>query len=192
RIRLASQIGSGLTGVLYVLDEPSIGLHQRDNSRLLESLRGLRDLGNSVLVVEHDEEAILTADHVIDMGPAAGVHGGEICAQGTPAEVMANPDSLTGKYLTGEREIELPPEGRRPVNRKKMLKVSGATGNNLKSVTGEIPVGLFTCVTGVSGGGKSTFTIETLYKAAARRLHNASDAPANFDRIEGLEHFDKV
>ena len=192
RIRLASQIGSGLTGVLYVLDEPSIGLHQRDNTRLLESLRGLRDLGNSVLVVEHDEEAILTADYVIDMGPAAGVHGGEVCAEGTPAEVMANPRSLTGKYLTGEREIALPPEGRRPVDRKKTLKISGATGNNLKNVTGEIPVGLFTCVTGVSGGGKSTFTIETLYKAAARRLHNASDAPAAFDRIEGLEHFDKV
>ena len=192
RIRLASQIGSGLTGVLYVLDEPSIGLHQRDNSRLLESLRGLRDLGNSVLVVEHDEEAIMTADYVIDMGPAAGVHGGEICAEGTPDEVMANPKSLTGKYLTGEREIELPPQGRRPVDRKKMLRISGATGNNLKAVTGEIPVGLFTCVTGVSGGGKSTFTIETLYKAAARRLHNASDAPAPFDRIEGLEHFDKV
>ncbi len=192
RIRLASQIGSGLTGVLYVLDEPSIGLHQRDNSRLLESLRGLRDLGNSVLVVEHDEEAILTADYVIDMGPAAGIHGGEVCAQGTPEDVMANPNSLTGKYLTGEREIELPPEGRRPVDRKRMLKISGATGNNLKNVTGEIPGGLFTCVTGVSGGGKSTFTIETLYKAAARRLHNASDAPAPFDRIEGLEMFDKV
>jgi excinuclease ABC subunit A len=192
RIRLASQIGSGLTGVLYVLDEPSIGLHQRDNTRLLESLKGLRDLGNSVLVVEHDEEAILTADYVIDMGPAAGVHGGTVCAHGAPAEVMANPNSLTGKYLTGEREIELPPEGRRPVNRKRMLKVSGATGNNLKDVTGEIPVGLFTCITGVSGGGKSTFTIETLYKAAARRLNNASDAPAPFDRIEGLEQFDKV
>lgn len=192
RIRLASQIGSGLTGVLYVLDEPSIGLHQRDNTRLLESLKGLRDLGNSVLVVEHDEEAILTADYVIDMGPAAGVHGGTVCAHGTPEEVMANPNSLTGKYLTGEREIELPPEGRRPVNRKRMLKVSGATGNNLKDVTGEIPVGLFTCITGVSGGGKSTFTIETLYKAAARRLNNASDAPAPFDRIEGLEQFDKV
>ncbi len=192
RIRLASQIGSGLTGVLYVLDEPSIGLHQRDNSRLLESLRGLRDLGNSVLVVEHDEEAILTADHVIDMGPAAGVHGGEICAQGKPAEVMANSKSLTGQYLSGVREIELPPEGRRRRNPKKVLKVIGATGNNLKDVTGEIPVGLFTCVTGVSGGGKSTFTIETLYKAAARRLNNASDAPAPFDRIEGLEQFDKV
>jgi excinuclease ABC subunit A len=192
RIRLASQIGSGLTGVLYVLDEPSIGLHQRDNTRLLDSLKGLRDLGNSVLVVEHDEEAILTADYVIDMGPAAGVHGGQVCAEGTPAEVMANPNSLTGQYLTGAREIELPPEGRRPINRKRMLKVSGATGNNLKNVTGEIPVGVFTCITGVSGGGKSTFTIETLYKAAARRLNNASDAPAPFDRIEGLEHFDKV
>ena len=192
RIRLASQIGSGLTGVLYVLDEPSIGLHQRDNSRLLESLRGLRDLGNSVLVVEHDEEAILTADYVIDMGPAAGVHGGEVCAQGTPAEVMANAKSLTAKYLTGEREIELPADGRRPIDRKRMLRISGATGNNLKNVTGEIPGGVFTCITGVSGGGKSTFTIETLYKAAARRLHNASDAPAPFDRIEGLEMFDKV
>jgi excinuclease ABC subunit A len=143
-------------------------------------------------VVEHDEEAILTADYVIDMGPAAGIHGGEVCAQGTPAEVMANGNSLTAKYLTGEREIELPPEGRRPIDRKKILRISGATGNNLKNVTGEIPAGLFTCVTGVSGGGKSTFTIETLYKAAARRLHNASDAPAPFDRIEGLEMFDKV
>jgi excinuclease ABC subunit A len=190
RIRLASQIGSGLTGVLYVLDEPSIGLHQRDNTRLLTSLRGLRDLGNSVLVVEHDEEAIVTADHVIDMGPAAGIHGGEIVAQGTPADIMASPNSLTGQYLTGEREIPLP-EDRRPVGTRR-LRVTGARGNNLKSVTAEIPVGTFTCVTGVSGGGKSTFTIETLYKAAARRLNNASDAPAPHDRIEGLEHFDKV
>ena len=190
RIRLASQIGSGLTGVLYVLDEPSIGLHQRDNSRLLTSLKGLRDLGNSVLVVEHDEEAILTADHVIDMGPAAGVHGGKVVAEGTPADIMANPDSLTGQYLTGAREIAVP-EDRRPIG-KKRLKVIGARGNNLKDVTGEIPVGVFTCITGVSGGGKSTFTIETLYKAAARRLNNASDAPAPHDRIEGLEHFDKV
>jgi excinuclease ABC subunit A len=190
RIRLASQIGSGLTGVLYVLDEPSIGLHQRDNTRLLESLRGLRDLGNSVLVVEHDEEAILTADYVIDMGPAAGVHGGEIIAQGKPADIIANPNSLTGQYLSGVREIEVPE--RRPFSKKKMLKVVGATGNNLKNVTGEIPLGTFTCITGVSGGGKSTFTIETLYKAAARRLHNASDAPAPHERIEGLEQFDKV
>ncbi|HEX7887640.1 MAG TPA: excinuclease ABC subunit UvrA [Phenylobacterium sp.] len=191
RIRLASQIGSGLTGVLYVLDEPSIGLHQRDNTRLLTSLKGLRDLGNSVLVVEHDEEAILTADHVIDMGPAAGVHGGEIIAEGKPAEIMANPRSLTGQYLSGAREIAVPDE-RRPISRKKVLRVVGAAGNNLKSVTAEIPVGTFTCITGVSGGGKSTFTIETLYKAAARRLHNASDAPAPHERIEGLENFDKV
>ncbi|MHC3126661.1 excinuclease ABC subunit A [Brevundimonas sp. GN22] len=192
RIRLASQIGSGLTGVLYVLDEPSIGLHQRDNTRLLESLKGLRDLGNSVLVVEHDEEAVLSADYVIDMGPGAGINGGHVCAEGTPEQIMANPKSLTGQYLTGEREIALPVDGRRPIDRKRMLKVSGATGNNLKDVTGEIPVGVFTCITGVSGGGKSTFTIETLYKAAARRLNNASAAPAHFDRIEGLNHFDKV
>jgi excinuclease ABC subunit A len=190
RIRLASQIGSGLTGVLYVLDEPSIGLHQRDNSRLLTSLKGLRDLGNSVLVVEHDEEAILTADHVIDMGPAAGVHGGEIIAEGTAEQIMAEPKSLTGQYLLGVKEIPIP-EDRRPIS-KKRLKVIGARGNNLKDVTGEIPVGVFTCVTGVSGGGKSTFTIETLYKAAARRLNNASDAPAAHERIEGLENFDKV
>jgi excinuclease ABC subunit A len=191
RIRLASQIGSGLTGVLYVLDEPSIGLHQRDNTRLLTSLKGLRDLGNSVLVVEHDEEAILTADHVIDMGPAAGVHGGQIIAEGTPGDVMAHPESLTGQYLSGTREIEVP-EDRRPISKKKVLRIVGATGNNLKNITGEIPVGTFTCITGVSGGGKSTFTIETLYKAAARRLHNASDAPAPHERIEGLENFDKV
>jgi excinuclease ABC subunit A len=191
RIRLASQIGSGLTGVLYVLDEPSIGLHQRDNARLLESLKGLRDLGNTVLVVEHDEEAILSADYVIDMGPAAGIHGGEVVAEGTPEEVMASPDSLTGLYLRGERRIEIP-ERRRPVSAKRMVRVIGATGNNLKHVTGEIPVGVFTCITGVSGGGKSTFTIETLYKAAARRLNNASDGPAPYERIEGLEQFDKV
>ncbi len=191
RIRLASQIGSGLTGVLYVLDEPSIGLHQRDNARLLTSLQGLRDLGNSVLVVEHDEEAILTADHVIDMGPAAGIHGGVVVAEGEPADVMATPGSLTGQYLTGERQIALPAQ-RRPFSPLKAVRVVGATGNNLKSVTAEIPVGTFTCITGVSGGGKSTFTVETLYKAAARRLNNASDAPAPYDRIEGLENFDKV
>ncbi|WP_300573779.1 excinuclease ABC subunit UvrA [Phenylobacterium sp.] len=191
RIRLASQIGSGLTGVLYVLDEPSIGLHQRDNTRLLNSLRGLRDLGNSVLVVEHDEEAILTADYVIDMGPAAGVHGGTVVAEGTPEQVIANPKSVTGQYLSGAREIAVPRD-RRPISKKKMVRIVGASGNNLKDVTGEIPVGVFTCITGVSGGGKSTFTIETLYKAAARRLHNASDAPAQHERIEGLENFDKV
>ncbi|MGZ3377377.1 MAG: excinuclease ABC subunit UvrA, partial [Phenylobacterium sp.] len=191
RIRLASQIGSGLTGVLYVLDEPSIGLHQRDNARLLVSLKGLRDLGNSVLVVEHDEEAILTADYVIDMGPRAGVHGGEIIATGTADDIMAEPRSITGQYLSGVREIEVPAE-RRPISKKNVLRVIGATGNNLKNVTAEIPQGTFTCITGVSGGGKSTFTIETLYKAAARRLHNASDAPAPYERIEGLELFDKV
>jgi excinuclease ABC subunit A len=191
RIRLASQIGSGLTGVLYVLDEPSIGLHQRDNARLLTSLKGLRDLGNSVLVVEHDEEAILTADYVIDMGPAAGIHGGHVVAEGKPADIMANPNSLTGQYLSGAREIAIP-ERRRPISTKRMLKVIGASGNNLKGVTGEIPVGTFTCITGVSGGGKSTFTIETLYKAAARRLNGASDAPAAHERIEGLSEFDKV
>ena len=191
RIRLASQIGSGLTGVLYVLDEPSIGLHQRDNARLLSSLKGLRDLGNSVLVVEHDEEAILTADYVIDLGPAAGIHGGHIIAEGTPADIMASKESLTGQYLTGAREIAVP-EQRRPFSKKKMIRVEGARGNNLKGISGEIPVGVFTCITGVSGGGKSTFTIETLYKAAARRLNNASDAPAPHDSITGLENFDKV
>jgi excinuclease ABC subunit A len=191
RIRLASQIGSGLTGVLYVLDEPSIGLHQRDNARLLTSLKGLRDLGNSVLVVEHDEEAILTADHVIDMGPAAGVHGGEVVAEGKPREIMESPRSLTGQYLTGMRRIDVPAQ-RRPFSRKRIVRVVGATGNNLKGVTAEIPVGTFTCITGVSGGGKSTFTIETLYKAAARRLNNASDVPGPHERIEGLENFDKV
>ncbi|ESQ76387.1 excinuclease ABC subunit UvrA [Asticcacaulis sp. AC402] len=197
RIRLASQIGSGLTGVLYVLDEPSIGLHQRDNDRLLVSLRGLRDLGNSVLVVEHDEDAILQADFVIDMGPAAGIHGGEIIAQGPPEAIKACAKSLTGQYLTGKREIPLfyskdTDQERRPINKKKMLKVIGARGNNLKNVTGEIPVGVMTCITGVSGGGKSTFTLETLYKAAARRLNNASAHPAAHDKIEGLEHFDKI
>ena len=191
RIRLASQIGSGLTGVLYVLDEPSIGLHQRDNTRLLTSLKELRDLGNSVLVVEHDEEAILTADHVIDMGPAAGVHGGEIIAEGAPQAIMDAKASVTGQYLTGAREIAIP-EVRRKPDKKKLIRVIGARGNNLKDVTGEIPAGLFTCITGVSGGGKSTFTIETLYKAAARRLNNASDAPAAHERIEGLTLFDKV
>jgi excinuclease ABC subunit A len=191
RIRLASQIGSGLTGVLYVLDEPSIGLHQRDNTRLLETLKRLRDLGNSVLVVEHDEEAILTADHVIDMGPAAGVHGGEVIAQGPPEKIVDSKKSVTGAYLSGAREIAIP-EKRRWAAGNKMLKLIGARGNNLKNVTAEIPVGTFTCITGVSGGGKSTLTIETLYKAAARKLNGANDAPAPYESIEGLEHFDKV
>ncbi|MEP9377657.1 excinuclease ABC subunit UvrA [Aquabacter sp. CN5-332] len=190
RIRLASQIGSGLSGVLYVLDEPSIGLHQRDNARLLETLKRLRDLGNTVIVVEHDEDAILAADYVVDVGPGAGIHGGEIIAQGTPAEIMANPASLTGKYLTGELSVGVP--ARRKPNAKRMLKLSGARGNNLKNVTAEIPLGLFTCVTGVSGGGKSTLLIDTLYKAVARRLNNATEAPAPFDKLEGLEHLDKV
>ena len=175
RIRLASQIGSGLTGVLYVLDEPSIGLHQRDNARLLETLKRLRDLGNTVIVVEHDEDAIRIADYVVDVGPGAGVHGGQIIAEGTPAEVMANPKSLTGQYLTGAREIAVPE--RRPINPHRWLKLIGARGNNLKNVTAEIPFGLFTCITGVSGGGKSTLLVDTLYKALARRLKAPAKLP---------------
>ncbi|MCB4822953.1 excinuclease ABC subunit UvrA [Roseicella aerolata] len=191
RIRLASQIGSGLTGVLYVLDEPSIGLHQRDNERLLATLRRLRDIGNTVLVVEHDEDAIRAADHLVDIGPAAGAGGGRVVAQGTPAEVAANPASLTGDYLSGRRRIEVPAT-RRKVDRKRMLRVVGARGNNLKEVAAEFPLGTFTCVTGVSGGGKSTLVIETLYKAAARRLMGAGTVPAPHDRIEGLELLDKI
>jgi excinuclease ABC subunit A len=191
RIRLASQIGSGLTGVLYVLDEPSIGLHQRDNARLLETLKSLRDMGNSVLVVEHDEEAILTADHVVDMGPGAGVHGGEVVAEGTPDQVMANPESLTGQYLTGFKQIPSPKQRRKPT-RGRRLTVVGARANNLKSITVDIPLGLFTSVTGVSGGGKSTFLIETLYRAVARRLNSAREMPGEHDEIEGIELLDKV
>ncbi|MEQ1953485.1 excinuclease ABC subunit UvrA [Mesorhizobium sp. CN2-181] len=191
RIRLASQIGSGLTGVLYVLDEPSIGLHQRDNARLLDTLKHLRDLGNTVIVVEHDEDAILTADYVVDIGPAAGIHGGRVIAQGSPAEIMANPNSITGKYLTGELEIALPDE-RRKMKKGRRIKVVGARGNNLKDVTAEIPLGTFTAVTGVSGGGKSTFLIETLFKAASRRIMGSREHPAEHDRIEGLEFLDKV
>ncbi|MGB7885014.1 MAG: excinuclease ABC subunit UvrA [Xanthobacteraceae bacterium] len=190
RIRLASQIGSGLTGVLYVLDEPSIGLHQRDNARLLETLRRLRDLGNSVIVVEHDEDAIRTADYVLDIGPGAGIHGGNLIAQGSVDDLIAAEDSWTGKYLSGELAVPIPE--RRPKNPSRMLKIIGARGNNLKNVSAEIPLGLFTCVTGVSGGGKSTLLIDTLYKAVARRLNGANEAPAPFDRIEGLEHLDKV
>ena len=190
RIRLASQIGSGLTGVLYVLDEPSIGLHQRDNARLLETLKRLRDLGNTVIVVEHDEDAIRLADFVLDIGPGAGTHGGHIIAQGTPADIMNNPKSLTGKYLTGELSVEIPE--RRPPNHRRTIKVINARGNNLKNVSAEIPLGLFTCVTGVSGGGKSTLLIDTLYKAIARKLNNASEGAAPHDRIEGLEHIDKI
>jgi excinuclease ABC subunit A len=190
RIRLASQIGSGLTGVLYVLDEPSIGLHQRDNARLLETLKRLRDLGNTVIVVEHDEDAIRIADHVVDVGPGAGIHGGKIVAQGTPADIMANKHSLTGRYLTGALTIDVPE--RRAINPRRLLKVINARGNNLKNVTAEIPLGVFTCITGVSGGGKSTLLIDTLYKAVARKLNNASEGPAPHDRIEGLEHIDKI
>ena len=190
RIRLASQIGSGLTGVLYVLDEPSIGLHQRDNARLLETLKRLRDLGNTVIVVEHDEDAIRSADFVLDIGPGAGIHGGHIVAQGGIADLIAAPQSWTGKYLSGELVVPIPE--RRPKNSNRVLKIVGARGNNLKNVTAEIPLGLFTCVTGVSGGGKSTLLIDTLYKALARRLNNASDAPAPYERIEGVEHLDKI
>lgn len=191
RIRLASQIGSGLTGVLYVLDEPSIGLHQRDNARLLETLRHLRDLGNTVIVVEHDEDAVLTADYVVDVGPGAGVHGGQVVAKGTPQEVMTNGNSLTGQYLSGAKMIPLPAE-RRKINNKRKISVKGARGNNLKDVDVDVPLSTFTCVTGVSGGGKSTFLIDTLYKSAARRLNGARDNPAPHDRIEGLEVLDKV
>jgi excinuclease ABC subunit A len=191
RIRLASQIGSGLTGVLYVLDEPSIGLHQRDNERLLGTLKHLRDLGNTVVVVEHDEDAILTADHVLDIGPGAGVHGGEVVAQGTPKQIKASKNSLTGKYLSGKLAIEVPNK-RRKINKKRTLKLTGATGNNLQNITAELPLGLFTCVTGVSGGGKSTFLIETLYKAVARELNASRSNPAHYEKIEGLQHLDKV
>jgi excinuclease ABC subunit A len=191
RIRLASQIGSGLTGVLYVLDEPSIGLHQRDNARLLETLTRLRDLGNTVIIVEHDEDAILAADYVVDIGPGAGVHGGEIIAEGTPAKIKSTKKSLTGQYLSGTRSIPVPTK-RREAYLGRHLRVVEASGNNLKNVTTDIPLGTFTCVTGVSGGGKSTLLLDTLYKATARKLHNARDLPSPHKAIEGLEHLDKV
>jgi excinuclease ABC subunit A len=190
RIRLASQIGSGLTGVLYVLDEPSIGLHQRDNDRLLTTLKNLRDAGNTVLVVEHDEDAIREADYVFDMGPGAGVHGGRVVSHGTPAEVAADPASMTGQYLSGQREIAVPKTRRKGSGKK--LTVVGATGNNLKDVTADFPLGMFVCVTGVSGGGKSTLTIETLFKTAAGRLNGARETPAPCETIKGFEHLDKV
>jgi excinuclease ABC subunit A len=191
RIRLASQIGSGLTGVLYVLDEPSIGLHQRDNSRLLDTLTRLRDLGNTVVVVEHDEEAIMTADHVVDIGPGAGIHGGEVIAEGTPKKIVATKKSLTGQYLSGALEVPVPKQ-RRETNACKCITVKGARGNNLKNVSAEIPLGTFTCVTGVSGGGKSTLLIDTLYKSLARKLNNARATPAEHDTIDGLHLLDKV
>ena len=190
RIRLASQIGSGLTGVLYVLDEPSIGLHQRDNDRLLTTLKNLRDQGNTVIVVEHDEEAIREADYVFDIGPGAGVHGGQVIAHGKPADIAANEKSITGQYLTGTREIAVPAE-RRKGNGKK-IKVVKATGNNLQNVTVDFPLGKFVCVTGVSGGGKSTLTIETLFKTASMQLNGARQTPAPCETIKGLEHLDKV
>ena len=190
RIRLASQIGSGLTGVLYVLDEPSIGLHQRDNDRLLLTLKNLRDQGNTVIVVEHDEEAIREADYVFDMGPGAGVHGGEIVAHGTPAAITANVKSITGAYLSGQREI--PVSAQRRKGNKKKVTVVAASGNNLRNVTVDFPLGKFICVTGVSGGGKSTLTIETLFKTASMRLNGARQTPAPCETIKGLEHLDKV
>jgi excinuclease ABC subunit A len=191
RIRLASQIGSGLVGVMYILDEPSIGLHQRDNQRLLDTLVNLRNLGNTVIVVEHDEDAIRQADHVVDLGPGAGAHGGRIVAQGTAAEVAGNPESITGQFLSGRRRIEIPSMRHRP-DPKRILRVMGATANNLKNVTAEFPLGLFTCVTGVSGSGKSTLVNDTLFRAVATQLNRASPGTAHFDRIEGLEHIDRV
>lgn len=191
RIRLASQIGSGLTGVLYVLDEPSIGLHQRDNARLLKTLINLRDQGNSVLVVEHDEEAILMADHVVDMGPKAGRHGGKLIAQGTPEDIMKADESITGKYLSGEMEVPLPAK-RRKGSAARQIKIVGARHNNLKRVDVTIPLGTFTCVTGVSGGGKSSLIIDTLYKAIAKKLNKNRNQPGPHDRIEGIEWLDKI
>ncbi|MBK1841786.1 excinuclease ABC subunit UvrA [Azospirillum sp. YIM B02556] len=191
RIRLASQIGSGLTGVLYVLDEPSIGLHQRDNDRLLETLKRLRDIGNTVIVVEHDEDAIRSADYLVDMGPGAGQHGGSVIAQGRPEEVQKNPDSITAQYLNGTRFVPVP-DTRRPGHPGQFLEVQGARANNLRNVSTKIPLGTFTCVTGVSGGGKSTLIIETLYKAVARKLMGAREHPAEHDAVLGLEHLDKV
>jgi excinuclease ABC subunit A len=189
RIRLASQIGAGLMGVLYVLDEPSIGLHQRDNQKLLNTLTYLRDIGNTVIVVEHDEEAIQQADYVIDIGAGAGIHGGEIIAVGTPDEVANNPKSLTGDYLSGRKRIEVPSERK---TGDEWIRIFGATGNNLNNIDLSIPVGVLTCITGVSGSGKSTLINDTLYALAARDLNRAQTTPADFDRVEGLQHIDKI
>jgi excinuclease ABC subunit A len=191
RIRLASQIGSGLTGVMYVLDEPSIGLHQRDNDRLLATLKQLRDLGNTVIVVEHDHDAIMSADHVVDMGPGAGENGGRVVAEGPPEEIAAHPDSLTGQYLSGRKQIDMPGLRHKP-HAKNRLILKGARGNNLKNVSLQLPAGLLVCITGVSGSGKSTLINDTLYRAVAQHLYGSSDEPAAFDEVEGLERFDKV
>jgi excinuclease ABC subunit A len=191
RIRLASQIGSGLTGVMYVLDEPSIGLHQRDNDRLLTTLKHLRDLGNSVIVVEHDTDAILSADYVVDMGPGAGEHGGQVVAQGTPEDIRHAPHSLTGQYLAGHRQIPIPAH-RHKIDTARYLTITGATGNNLKGITLNLPVGLFVCVTGVSGSGKSTLINDTLYSAVARHLYGSTAEPAPYEELHGLEHYDKA
>ena len=191
RIRLASQIGSGLTGVLYVLDEPSIGLHQKDNAQLLETLKHLRDLGNTVIVVEHDEDAIRTADHVVDIGPGAGVHGGTIISSGAPDHIMNDNESLTGQYLNGTLEVPLPKNRRKP-DTNRQIEVIGAKANNLKNISAQIPLGLMTCITGVSGGGKSTLLIETVYKAIARELNSRRDTPGEHEEIHGVEHLDKI
>ena len=191
RIRLASQIGAGLVGVMYILDEPSIGLHQRDNDRLLATLTRLRDLGNSVIVVEHDEEAIRAADYVVDIGPGAGVHGGEIVAQGTPEDIINSEDSLTGQYLSGRKKIALP-EFRKTYDKKNLISLRGASGNNLQHIDVDIPIGLMTCVTGVSGSGKSTLINDTLLKLTSQTLNNASEEPASYDEVIGLHQLDKV
>ena len=191
RIRLASQIGSGLTGVMYVLDEPSIGLHQRDNDRLIATLKHLRDIGNTVIVVEHDEDAIRTADFIVDMGPGAGVHGGNVVASGSPEEILQSGQSLTAKYLNGTLSIDVPSKRVKP-DKERQLVIRGASGNNLKNVTLELPVGLLTCVTGVSGSGKSTLINDTLYAAVSHHLYGSQTEPAPYEAIEGLEHFDKV
>jgi excinuclease ABC subunit A len=191
RIRLASQIGSGLTGVMYVLDEPSIGLHQRDNDRLLGTLKRLRDMGNTVIVVEHDEDAIRAADHVVDMGPGAGVHGGQVVAEGLPEDILQHPDSLTGAYLSGRRSIAIPAQRIAPREDRELV-LRGCTGNNLKGTDLHLPVGLFTCVTGVSGSGKSTLINDTLYAVAARHLYGSNAEPAPYEHVDGLAFFDKV